>query len=44
MFFRIPSERITDRLEELYEYLHNFPDSRLAPAVRSEIAYLEELQ
>lgn len=32
-----------DRLEELYQYLENFPESRLAPAIREEIAHLEEL-
>ena len=32
-----------DRLEELYQYLENFPESKLAPAIREEIARLEEL-
>lgn len=31
-----------DRLEELYQYLERFPDSRLAPVIREEIARLEE--
>lgn len=37
------SERILDRLEELYEYIERFPESRMIPAVKSEIAYLESL-
>ena len=32
-----------DRLEELYQYLENFPESKLAPAIWEEIARLEEL-
>ena len=31
------------RLEELYQYLENFPESRLAPAIQEEIAILEAL-
>lgn len=36
-------ERICDRLDELYQYLENFPESKLATAFRDEIAYLESL-
>lgn len=36
-------EKILDRLEELYDYLENFPDSKLSSAVRNEIVYLESL-
>lgn len=41
--WNIPSESALDRLEELYQYLENFPESKLAPAIREEIARLEEL-
>lgn len=36
-------EKVLERLEELYAYLANFPDSELAPAVREEIARLEKI-
>lgn len=36
-------ENCIDRLEELREFLRNFPDSKLVPAVKSEIAFLEKL-
>ena len=41
--WKIPSENMYCRLDELYEYLDHFPNSKLAPAVRTEIAYLESL-
>lgn len=41
--WNIPSEAAAMRLEELYEYLEQFPDSRLRPAVLEEIEYLEEV-
>ena len=41
--WNIPSESALDRLEELYQYLENFPESQLAPAIREEIAILEAL-
>lgn len=42
--FNIPDEEyIIDRLEELREYLRNFPDGMMASAVRNEIARLEAL-
>ena len=42
--WNIPGElQSLDRLEELYQYLDNFPESKLAPAIREEIARLEEL-
>lgn len=41
--WKIPGENMYCRLDELYEYLERFPDSRLAPAIRAEIAYLESL-
>lgn len=41
--WNIPSETAIDRLEELYQYLENFPESKLAPAIWEEIAILEEL-
>lgn len=36
-------EQILERLEELYNYLHNFPNGWYAPIARKEIAYLESL-
>lgn len=36
-------ERIFDRLEELQEYLENFPESKLTHAVENEIKYLQSL-
>lgn len=42
--FNIPNEEyITDRLEELREYLRNFPDGIMAQAVRNEISRLEAM-
>lgn len=43
MIWNIPSEKMYDRLEELYTYLDNFPDSKLSSAIREEISYLESL-
>ena len=42
--WHIPNEeRILDRLEELYSYLQNFPNSELSPIFQREIDYLEAL-
>lgn len=42
--WHIPNEaRILDRLEELYSYLQNFPNSELSPIFQREINYLETL-
>lgn len=42
--WNIPNgEQVLDRLEELYQYLENFPESKLAPVIREEIAILEAL-
>ena len=38
----INMERAYDRLHELKEFLANFPESGLVPAVKNEIRYLEE--
>jgi len=35
-------ERTIDQIEELEEYIANFPDSALVPVFRSTIAELEE--
>lgn len=38
----IPNEeKALDRLEELHEYLRNFPESRLTPVIRRAVADLE---
>ena len=37
----INMERAHDRLLELYEFLNSFPESKLVPAVKNEIWYLE---
>ena len=40
----IPNEeRLIDRMEQLREYLHDFPDGLTADAARSELANLEQL-
>lgn len=36
-------ERLIDRMEQLREYLHDFPDGLTADAARSELANLEQL-
>jgi len=36
-------ERILERLEELEQFLQNFPNSDLVPAIKSEIEYLKSL-
>ena len=41
--WNIPTEAAVMRLEELYDYLDQFPGSRLKPAVLEEIEYLEEV-
>lgn len=38
----INMERAYDRLDELKEFLANFPESELVPAVKNEIRYLEK--
>lgn len=42
--WNIPTEAATDRLEELYTYLEQFPESPLRSAILEEIAFLEDLQ
>ena len=37
-------EKILDRIEELEEYIQNFPDSKLAPIMQEEIDYLNSLR
>lgn len=40
----IPNEeRLIDRMEQLREYLHTFPDGMMADAARSELANLERI-
>lgn len=36
-------EKILNRIEELDEYIQNFPDSKLAPICQKEINYLNSL-
>ena len=36
-------ERIAERLEELRQYLRDFPNGMLAKAARDEIEYLEQI-
>lgn len=36
-------EIVNDRLEELYAYLQNFPEGKIASCVKNEIEYLESL-
>lgn len=36
-------EKILDRLEELNEYIQNFPDSVLTPIMQKEADYLKSL-
>ena len=42
--WHIWGEAAEARLEELLEYLENFPDGAMSPAVRSEVEYLEYLR
>ena len=43
--FRLPNEeQLLSRLEELYEYLRNFPDGMMAAAARNEIEQLVQIQ
>lgn len=43
--FRLPNEeRIIDRIEQLREYLDNFPDGLCAAAVKNELQWLENIQ
>ena len=37
-------ERLTDRMEQLREYLDNFPDGPGAAAARNELQRLENIQ
>lgn len=39
----INEERVLDRIEELEEFINNFPESALTPIFKSEIEYLELL-
>lgn len=42
--WRIPNiERVVDRLEEIDEYLQNFPGSALAPILKNESDELNQL-
>lgn len=41
MDWKIPGEQAEDRLAELQEYLQNFPETKLAAAMREEIDFLE---
>ena len=43
MVWNIPSEKMYARIEELKEYIQNFPDSKLAPIMQKEIEFLENL-
>lgn len=36
-------EIVNNRMDELYAYLHNFPESKIASCVKNEIEYLESL-
>lgn len=36
-------EKMLDRIEELYEALQNFPDSKLAPIWQREVDYLNSI-
>lgn len=44
MVWHLWGEAAADRLEELQEYLANFPDGSVAAAARNEIKYLEYLR
>jgi hypothetical protein len=37
-------ERIFNRIEELTEYINNFPNSKLTPIFKKEVEYLETLR
>lgn len=39
----INSEKVFDRVEELQEYICNFPDSVLVPIFEKEIEYLQNI-
>ncbi len=40
----IPNEeRLIERMEQLREYLYNFPDGLIADAARNELTSLEQL-
>lgn len=41
--WHIPGEKAFDRLEELEEYLSNFPDGIMADAARHEVEHLKAL-
>jgi hypothetical protein len=38
------AEIVYNRLEELYEFIENFPESKLTPIFKKEIEYLETLR
>ena len=44
IFFLPNEERIIDRIEQLREYLDNFPDGLGAAAARNELQRLENIQ
>ncbi len=39
----INGEKILDRIEELEEYIQNFPESKLTPIFQKEIDFLNSL-
>ena len=41
--FNLPGLYVLDRIDELQEYITNFPDSRLVPVFQKEIDELEAL-
>lgn len=44
IFFLPNEERIIDRIEQLREYLDNFPDGLCAAASKNELLRLENIQ
>lgn len=45
MIFDLPDgERVFDRIEQLTEYINNFPESKLTPIFKKEIEYLETIR
>ncbi|MBQ9269684.1 MAG: hypothetical protein IJ206_09240 [Oscillospiraceae bacterium] len=41
--WNLPGERALDRIEELLEYLENFPEGMMAETARHELERLEQL-
>lgn len=41
--FNLPSLQTLERIEELQEYIRNFPESKLVPCCRRELEELEAL-